>query len=82
MLKIWRCGPERAARRLLAVLALACGLTVTLAGPAAAGPITLETTYSSGIQNGWVRVERWRDDTTAFTQEAADSELIAPVIPI
>ncbi|PZO06982.1 MAG: lipase [Alphaproteobacteria bacterium] len=70
MLKIRKCGPERAARRLLAVLAFACGLTMTLAGPVAAGPTTLETTYSSGIQNGWVRVERWRDDTTAFTQEA------------
>ena len=40
-------------------------------GPSAhAGSTTLEATYSSGIDNGWVRVERWRDTLTAFTQES------------
>lgn len=38
--------------------------------PVAAGSTTLEATFSSGISNGWVRVERWRDNLTAFTQES------------
>lgn len=48
-----------------AVLSIFC-----IADPVAAGPTTLEATYTSGISNGWVRIERWRDDLTAFTQEA------------
>ncbi|MEQ8750433.1 MAG: hypothetical protein RIC52_11705, partial [Amphiplicatus sp.] len=51
---------------LFAVLALA----LLPATPAFAGSTTLEATYTSGISNGWVRVERWRDNLSAFTQEA------------
>lgn len=51
-------------------LVAAIGLSLGWSAPAMAGPTTLEATYSTGIQNGWVRVERWRDTTTAFTQEA------------
>jgi hypothetical protein len=70
MFTIRRQNPRPAGRRLLMALAMALGLGGMLAGPATAGPTTLEATYSSGIQNGWVRVERWRDTTSAFTQEA------------
>ncbi|MFA5989104.1 MAG: hypothetical protein WC803_05785 [Sphingomonas sp.] len=37
---------------------------------ALAGPTTLEQSFTSGIANGWVKVERWRDTLSAFTQEA------------
>ncbi len=43
---------------------------VTAATSAVAGPITLEQTFSSGINNGWVRAERWQDSLPAFTQES------------
>ncbi len=43
---------------------------VAFAGPVVAGSTTLEATYSTGIQNGWEHVERWRDTNVAFTQEA------------
>lgn len=49
---------------LLALCALAWGPS------AHAGSTTLEATYSTGIANGWVRVERWRDNSAAFTQES------------
>lgn len=52
------------------VVALAFALAFSSFGPASAGSTTLEATYSSGISNGWVRVERWRDDLAAFTQES------------
>lgn len=52
---------------LLGLLILAFGAA---AAPAAAGPVTLEATYTTGIANNWVRVERWRDTLSAFTQEA------------
>ncbi|WP_066672788.1 lipase [Sphingomonas sp. SFZ2018-12] len=56
-------------RRLWTTIAV----TMSMAGaaaPASAGSTTLEATYSSGIANGWVRIERWRDNATGFTQEA------------
>lgn len=37
--------------------------------PAYAASPVLEATYSSSLSNGWVRVERWRDPGSAFTQE-------------
>jgi hypothetical protein len=37
--------------------------------PAYAANPVLEATYSSSLANGWVRVERWRDPSSAFTQE-------------
>ncbi len=40
------------------------------ASPAGAtGSRTLEATFSSGIANGWVRVERWRDGDPGFQAE-------------
>ncbi len=54
---------------------LTLGLAVGVLGLAAlpvtspAAQLVLEATYTSGISNGWVKVERWRDTTTAFTQE-------------
>lgn len=35
----------------------------------AASPTTMEATFTT-VANGWERVERWRDTTSAFTQEA------------
>ena len=46
--------------------ALCLGL---LPNAAAAAQLVLEATYTAGIANGWVKVERWHDTTTAFTQE-------------
>jgi hypothetical protein len=45
---------------------------LALGSPSAltAGPVTLEATFSTSLQNGWVRVERWRDTLSAFTQES------------
>ena len=31
--------------------------------------LTLEETFDNAIENGWVRVERWKDENTAFIQE-------------
>lgn len=75
MFELWNNGPEPAGRPMFSVrnaaaLAAAALLALAFAVPAVAGPTTLEATYSSSLQNGWVRVERWRDTTTAFTQEA------------
>lgn len=33
------------------------------------GDLILEETFADGIQNGWVRVERWRDPNPGFIQE-------------
>lgn len=51
----------------LAIITLALA---AMHAPAIAGPISLEQTYSTGISNGWVRVERWSDSASGFTQEA------------
>ena len=58
-----------AGRGLMRLATAALGLAL-IAAPAYAGPISLEQTYTSGIANGWVRVERWNDGATGFTQEA------------
>lgn len=50
--------------------ALAAVAVLAIPATAIAGPTTLEQTFSSGIGNGWVKVERWRDTLSAFTQEA------------
>lgn len=72
MFKTWSNRPERPLFSGLnaAAMAAACLLVLAFSGPAVAGPSVLEATYSSSLQNGWVRVERWRDTSTAFTQEA------------
>ena len=75
MFKTWITRHERAIGHALSriramTMAGTGALIMAFAGPAMAGPTTLEATYSTGIQNGWVRVERWRDTSAAFTQEA------------
>jgi len=75
MFKAWIKQPKRTFRRAFsclkgAAIAGAGAFVMTFVAPATAGPTTLEATYSAGIQNGWALVERWRDTTTAFTQEA------------
>lgn len=62
---------ERNAMRstMLAGAALYAALVLMAPSPARAATPTLEATYTSSIQNGWVRVERWRDTGGAFTQE-------------
>ncbi|MCW0203549.1 hypothetical protein [Rhodanobacter thiooxydans] len=43
---------------------------IAFGSSAVAGSTTLEASYSTNIQNGWERVERWRDTEPAFTQES------------
>lgn len=50
--------------------ALASIAMLAMPASAIAGPTTLEQSFTSGISNGWVQVERWRDTLSAFTQEA------------
>lgn len=54
--------------RMSALLASLCWLVFASAPALSASPL-LEATYNSGITNGWVKVERWQDPDTAFTQE-------------
>ncbi|GAA0376305.1 hypothetical protein GCM10009092_45560 [Bowmanella denitrificans] len=44
--------------------------TMGLYGPVHAGPTSLEASFNSGINNGWVKVERWRDTSSHIGQEA------------
>jgi Lipase (class 2). len=52
-------------------------LAVVIGAYGAAGPtpqarassLTLEAVFTEGLQNGWVRVERWRDPNPALIQE-------------
>lgn len=53
-----------------ALIGLFVAFSMAVPTVASAGTVALEATYTSGIQNGWVRVERWRDTLSAFTQEA------------
>ena len=51
--------------------AILTALLVSFGGsPSAAAAPVLEATFTDGIANGWVRVERWRDPNPAFRQEA------------
>lgn len=55
--------------RTLSAAALLGGLLAAVPATAhAAGPLTLEATYTS-VANGWVKVERYLDTTAGFTQE-------------
>src|SRR5262245_60905221 len=64
-------------RRVGGVLALLVLVAAVLAAQATTGApaaratasTTLEATFSSGIANGWVRVERWRDLGSGFAAE-------------
>jgi pimeloyl-ACP methyl ester carboxylesterase len=61
---------RRAVVQSVLVLALAWAvIVVTSPPPADAGALTLEATFTSGIQNGWVRVERYRDADPNLVQE-------------
>lgn len=40
----------------------------------AAGFLQLEASYTSNIENSWVKVERWRDTASDFTQETFPSD--------
>lgn len=44
-------------------------LTVLSAHPSHASHLSHEATYTSALENGWVRVERWRNTKSAFAQE-------------
>lgn len=60
----------RIGRRFLQrALPIVAGATI-VATPTFAGPTVLEQTFSTGINNGWVQVERWRDTLSAISQEA------------
>jgi hypothetical protein len=65
-----RCGAERLG---LALVAAALAVAAVVAAPAAPARATasktLEATFSSGIANGWVRVERWKDNDPGFAAE-------------
>ncbi|HEX7114589.1 MAG TPA: hypothetical protein VF193_05620 [Steroidobacter sp.] len=52
----------------IGIAALAVGSGIAVSPAHGANPV-LEATYTSSISNGWVRVERWRDPSSAFTQE-------------
>jgi hypothetical protein len=59
---------------LLSLLALLAAVLVAQAGAgataaSATASTSLEATFSSGISNGWVRVERWRDLGSGFAAE-------------
>ncbi|MGH8137876.1 MAG: esterase/lipase family protein [Steroidobacteraceae bacterium] len=56
-------------RGALGAAALYATLFIATPAPSHATGATLEATYSTSISNGWVRVERWHDPGTAFTQE-------------
>ncbi|WP_232849704.1 esterase/lipase family protein [Bowmanella yangjiangensis] len=47
-----------------------CSLSMS----ALAGPTSLQATFTSGISNGWVKVERWRDTSGNIGQEAFPSD--------
>lgn len=77
MFTTWIIRPEQTIRQVISCIrtaAIAGAGALALAGTAAAGSTTLEASYSTGLQNGWVLVERWRDTSTAFTQEAFPSD--------
>ncbi|RMF14203.1 MAG: lipase [Alphaproteobacteria bacterium] len=65
--------PAGGCRRLLLFFAAAFIAVAAEALPAsqalAGGPV-LEQTFTTGIANGWVRVERWRDSGGALAQES------------
>ena len=65
--RVWRAGPGLA----FALAALAASIAASPAAPAeATASKTLEASFSSGIANGWVRVERWKDNDPGFAPEA------------
>lgn len=56
------------AAAIYAVVLAAAPIPTQAANPA------LEATYSTSLANGWVRVERWSDPESAFTQETFPSD--------
>lgn len=57
-----------------ALLALFAILLAAGVPSVAQAGLTLEAQFGSGIDNGWVRVERWRDSNSGFSQEAFPSD--------
>lgn len=51
-----------------AIVAATIGVSGQITIAAASAPI-LEATFTSGVSNGWAKVERWRDPGGAFAQE-------------
>lgn len=52
-------------------LLVAAGLMAAVPAPAGAtASVTQEGTYTTGIQNGWARVERYRDTSSGFVAES------------
>jgi hypothetical protein len=53
------------------VVAVMFLLMFTWPSPAhATSAVTLEATYTSGLENGWAKVERYRDTSSGFVAEA------------
>ncbi|MEV0166656.1 hypothetical protein B0I32_131101 [Nonomuraea fuscirosea] len=66
---------RRSWTRMVAALALSAGALVTTpAAATATGSVTLEATYTSGLENGWALVERYKDDSTGFQAETYPSD--------
>jgi hypothetical protein len=61
-------------RKLASILTLLVlmmsGVVASASSAAATGSVSLEATYTTGLENGWARVERYRDTSSGFTAEA------------
>jgi hypothetical protein len=58
--------------RIRTLCATAAAVAISSLAPASAGAtasVSLEATFSSGIANGWVQVERYRDNSSGFLAE-------------
>lgn len=64
--------PPQAARAVFPSLVLLLWLSFLPA--AQATHLTKEASFTTSIENGWVKVERWRDTRTAFVQESFPSD--------
>ncbi|MHB8511150.1 MAG: esterase/lipase family protein [Actinomycetota bacterium] len=60
--------------RLIAKALVIVALIATSPSVQATSSRTLEATFSSGISNGWVRVERWRDNSSSFFNDTFPSD--------
>ena len=79
MAKRWTPTRSRTTRTALGLALALAAVTVagTPAVPAAAtASRTLEATFTTGIANGWVRVERWNDNDPGFAPEAYPVHLL------
>ncbi|WP_084957458.1 esterase/lipase family protein [Thermoactinospora rubra] len=62
---------RRLASRVAAALVAFAATVAGASAPAEAmtGSVTLEASYSTGLENGWALVERYRDNSSAFVAE-------------